>query len=178
MDFGLFNTEHANDFINQERYKFFPQPLHADCPYDYFQESLRSQYYALFGTPWFTMFPNSHCGTASRDLAGTISGQWFHEPWPLHGLSLDEPQTGGEMAVAIGSHRDGEVAIGAPSFHLRIKTSEPTHADPTTVTTQHCYSSGGQFVSLKVMSDDQLGLANGSGECPNSMSNEYITYYR
>ena len=178
MDFGLFNTEHVNEFINQGRYKFFQQPLHADCPYDYFQESLRSQYYALFGTPWFTMFPDSHCGTASRDLAGTIAGQWFHEPWPPSGVDPDEAQDGGEMAVAIGTHRDGEVAIGGPSFHLKIKTNDTTYADPTTVTTQHCYSYGGQSVFLKVMSDDRLAVAILPSECPDSMPDEYTTYYR
>ena len=178
MDFGLFNTEHTNEFINQERYKFFQQPLHADCPYDYFQESLRPQYYALFGTPWLTLFPDSHCGTTSRDLAGTIAGQWFNKPWPPPGTSPAEAQGGGEMAVAIGNHVDGTVEIGGPSFHLRIKPGEPTHFDPLLVMTEQCYSSGGLSVFLKVMSDDRLAVAIGPSKCPNSMPNEYITYYR
>ena len=178
LDFGLYNTEHINMFINQERYRFFQQPLHADCPYDYFQESLRSQYYALFGTPWLDLFPDSHCGTVSRDVAGTIAGQWFNAPWPPPGLSPGEAQGGGEMAVAIGNHRDGTAEIGGPFFHLRIHPSNPTHADPTLVTTENCYSDRSQFVFLKVLSDDRLGVANGSGECPSNMHDEYITYYR
>ena len=49
----------------------------AVCPYDYFSESLKHEYYDLFAAVYGTLLPGADCRGASQDVGGTISGHVF-----------------------------------------------------------------------------------------------------
>jgi hypothetical protein len=70
MDLGLVNSELTLFFITPTRYP--PDTPHADSPFKYFSEALRSRLYAKEkGT--------GHDGKIDFDQTGKLVGNWFHE---------------------------------------------------------------------------------------------------
>lgn len=73
-DFIVVNRSLTNRFANQERYEQVSELvslLHADCPFDYFEEPLRSHYRSLIGS-WQGNTPGFGCNL-EPDVPGTIA---------------------------------------------------------------------------------------------------------
>ncbi len=89
MDFGLFDfNKPALAFLSPERRSDYQN--HIVCPYDSFQEPLRSNLEARFarydGAPRTTP---PLCGTAMQDLASTAQGNWYLKGTP-HALGVTD----------------------------------------------------------------------------------------
>ena len=170
-DFGVYNASNSNPFVNQARYETTANlagSLYADCPYDYFQDALRKQFYALL--------PNEDCGSASRDELGTIAGTWFAE------RNLNPVRVGPKLVIGRTWVLGGEfVVIRGESAEIRVFPGQKTFADPAEITTQHCYQTSQgppRFVYLELRSELELAVAFGEGTCPTELPGDHDPYYR
>lgn len=172
-DFVVTNTTHVNNFVNQQRYETAPNlgtKIISDCPFDYYSASMQNTYFALFGSQNGTLVASTDCRSVSRDKAGTIAGAWFLDS------GTDETY---KSQIAIAMELDGEVRLALSSVNLVLGTANSTHADPESVTGEHCYSDGGNYAYFRNLSTTQMDLAIGSGTCPSSFpSSGFKTYSR
>ncbi len=177
-DFYLSNTSKHNQFANQERYVNsgdLQRLLTADCPYEYFGQAMKDEYYARFGGS-YGKAEQGKCNI-NPDQAGTIAGGWFKQPFQRDSL----PGKGVSWGMAIVEGADGEVQVNDDQHSVRADHSNPTYADPKTVTGEHCYQYDRQpteYAYLMVLSDLELAVAFGPGVCPSQMPAEYSIYYR
>ncbi len=168
-DFGAYNTEHTNIFGNNQRYidNWWLTQLESVCPYDFFEPTKKSEYYALFGPPAGPAGAGSTCRNASRDVPGTIAGAWF----------LDSGY-GGDYGpqIALAAAFDGSVRIGGLGFPMTIWSGAP---DPATITTEHCYYDGVGHAYFRLVTDLLVDVYYGTGSCPPSFPGSgYKTYAR
>ncbi len=172
-DFGVYNTEHMNTFGNNTRYEsnYWWRDLNSDCPYDYFSDPLREEYYARLGTAGGTLVPGADCRGASQDVAGTPSGAWFLD-------SGQEGAYGARMAIA-ATLDDGQVRMGGVGSGLWIDLGEPTFALPADITDEHCYLKNGTVVYLKVLSSTELMVyyQNPATGCPSAIPSAQAKIY-
>ncbi len=168
-DFGVYNSTNRNQFVNQARYDtgYEDQELHAECPYDYYADPLRLANYARFGAPGRARVSVDSCRGASRDVAGTIAGAWFH---------ADRP--GVRSGFAIATALSGRVFISGPGIELWIDTAAATYADPALVSGAHCYANGGAHVFLQRLEDGRLAAAPGNGACPATLPDSHQIFVR
>lgn len=166
LDFGVYDANHTNPFANPARYDniYGGSYYHARCPYDLYDEPLRSAYYAKFGGFASPAGSCTDCRNASMDVPGTIAGAWFVEP-------VTTGTSGPRLAAAADC--DGTVRIGGPDFPMMI-TDGP---DPKTVTGEHCYATADDHVFLR-LSGVELHVAHGSGPCPVSFPATYAVFQR
>ncbi len=164
-DFGVYNTGHVNVFGNNARYQanFWSRDLNAVCPYDYFAEPLRGEYYALFGTIGGTPVPGAPCRGASQDVAGSASGAWF--------LDVGADGTYGNRMAIAATLDQGQVRMGGVGSGLWIDSGDPTFVIPTAITDEHCYFKNGTVLYLKVEGTTALRVfhENPSAGCPGAM---------
>jgi len=176
-DFIVVNRSVTNQFANQERYEQVSELvslLHADCPFDYFEEPLRSQYRSLIGS-WQGRTPGFDCNL-EPDVPGTIAGAWFLTPFDPS-LDVNRPDWGLVANLAA----DGSVDVNGPGATIRTLADAPTFADPTTVTTEHCFEDfnrPARHVYVELISDSELAAAFGDGACPAELPNTYEIFYR
>lgn len=76
LDLGVVNDEVTLGFVRPERYP--SDTLHADAPLKYFAEPLRTTLYAMVNRAG----PDKD-GKIDFDVAGRLSGNWFHESLPV-----------------------------------------------------------------------------------------------
>lgn len=168
-DFGAYNTTHRNTFANQARYEAagsLNQSLVSVCPYDLFEEPLRSQYRALFGGFSGAHDPDAVC-SATRDVAGTVAGAWF------------EPERGAEgEGFSIATFPDGQVIMSGPGIDVRVMPGEATYADPATVTSSHCYQGDSAYAFLELLPADRLAVSHGAGTCPVALPADHLVFQR
>ena len=176
-DFVLVNLAKTNRFANQERYEQtgdLQYLLHADCPFDYFDEPLRSEYRSYFGS-WQGRAAGFDCDF-EVDVVGTIAGGWFLTPYEASdGSGLADWGFVAKIAA------DGAVDLNGPGSSIRTLPDAPTFADPKTVTGEHCfqdYHRQARFAYVKVLSDAQLAVAFGSGTCPAKLPQDHQVYHR
>ncbi|MCH8911851.1 MAG: hypothetical protein IH867_14085 [Chloroflexi bacterium] len=170
-DFGVYDTTYTNQFANQERYVKgnMGQLLHTVCPYDYFTEPLKSQMYALLGTHDQRLVPDVECTTTQRDVPGAVAGAWFD----TQVLEFSDAK------VAIAMLPGDIVAITGIGGDVRISKGQPTWLDPELLTTSHCYAGGGRWFFIEIQAAGmQMALADGLGNCPNSLPAGATIYYR
>jgi hypothetical protein len=80
FDFGTYDFRTNLNYANPSRYDMNPNAssrqtsvlLHETCPYDYYTDDLKSQFYAKLSR---TAEPK--CGVIAQDLDGTLRGNWF-----------------------------------------------------------------------------------------------------
>ena len=170
-DFGVYNTEHVNTFGNNARYEYAWRDLNSDCPYDYFTDPLRQEYYALFGTAGGTVVPGADCRGASQDVVGTASGAWFLD-------SGAEGDYGSRMAIA-ATLDDGQVRMGGIGSGLWINFGDATFTLPADITAEHCYFKDGTVLYLKVVSPTELMVYHESAStgCPGSFPSAQAKLY-
>ena len=182
-DFVFNNSSKRNEFVNQERYENtgdLQGLVAADCPYDYYSEDMRSEYYALLNGGIGGMIEGAGC-LISHDQPGTIAGGWFEQPFSRE---TSHPYIPG-WALAVGTWANGDIRINDGETSVWVGPAEPTFVDPKSVTSEHCYEHSGppdrpsaRFVYLLLISDAELALAFGDGSCPEQLPEDYRIYYR
>jgi hypothetical protein len=169
-DFGASDTTHINQFANQSRYigTAHQGALDQICPYDYYDEPLKSQFYSLFGDPGGTLGVVDNCDPV-RDVLGSAAGRWF---------DASDYETG-RQALGIAMLPADTVQMSTVSQSLRVNKDNPTWADPELMTTLHCYADSGGWFYLEILADGfQMALATGDGVCPNALPEDSTIYYR
>ena len=168
-DFLLFNYAKEVPHINPSRWTS-EHNKYADCPYDYFTEDLRKQYYAMFASAGGEK-GQSTCRSASRDVAGTLSGGWFK------GSSTDMR---GSRFYLGSDYSRVDLVIDTDNMPRFIIRDENPRAKPEDVKADGsvCYSDGTNHAFLKLLTDTQMAVGIGPGGCPSSLPAEYETWVR
>ena len=179
-DFVFANSSKRIDVVNLERYANAGDLrglLHADCPYDYFVDDLRTEHYALF-----SLLPDGNDGClVTHDKGGTIAGAWFNEPFVL-GVTLGhEPGWG----IVVGISAYDQVRVDSEWTPIWVNPAAPTYVDPKSITSEHCYEHLNsptqppvRHVYLELLSETELAVAFGGGSCPEQLPESYRVYYR
>ncbi len=174
-DFLLFNYEKEVPHINPSRWTS-DHNKYADCPYDYFTKELRMQYYHKFTSAGGEKAPNPTCRSASRDIAGTLSGGWFK------GNSTDSK---GTRLIVASDYSTVDLVIDQEATDLarllvirhqnaQVKP-EDVHVGGTT-----CYydPEKQQHAYLKLLTDTQIASDISPGPCPTSLPENYEIWER
>ena len=185
-DFGVYNTSRPNEFANPARTQR-PWPWkYGDCPYGYFIEPLRAQFYSLLNI--------GRCRGASIDVPGTIVGEWFSEP------PEEDPAAFGTFFISRADRitpeaqriscdgwvpcyeelsLDRPLGINAGDFGFKV---EAPFKNPALVTDAHCYEGelNGQlgYVYLELLDEFTLAESHGAGRCPGRLPESHTFYYR
>ena len=176
-DFILVNTSKTNRFANQQRYEQtgdLQHLLHGDCPFDYYDQSMRAEYVARFG--WWQGRAGGFYCDAEVDVVGTVAGGWFLTPF-----DPGAPYASADWGLVAKLAADGYVDVNGPSASVRTGPEAPTFADPKLVTGEHCfqhYVEPTHYAYLRVLSDTQLAAAFGDGVCPSVLPAEHQIFYR
>lgn len=187
-DIWVYDSEHSNQFANPSRYEanYLGERMRtAVCPYDFFDEQMRAEYVELFGGDMAGQ--TTDCGNASRDVPGSLAGQWYMDADSASGVEIHEdfPYA---SPLALYENLSREVIIfqvGGQEF--RLKADNPTHRDPAEISDRHCYQlfsredqSPAGYAFFELVSRDEMKLFySPSGTCPNSPpSSSGQSYYR
>lgn len=169
-DFFLFNYAKKVPHINPSRWTS-DHNNYADCPYDYFTAELKARYYSMFASAGGEKSQNPTCRSTSRDVAGTLSGGWFiGNSTDMKGSRL---LVGSDYSIVdLIIDRDNQ-----PRFRTREynPSKKPEDTRPGNVL---CYSGDGTYAYIKLVSDNEMRAAVGSGSCPSSFPAEYETWAR
>lgn len=188
FDFMVHDASVVNEFGNQARHDhdYSDHLLHAVCPYDFYQGTMKDNHYNLIGGKDVM---SQNCGPVSRDFPGTISGLWFlndkvtgsmydYDQDGFYGSVL--PLVGDINRVIIGKMGDRATTFSYPNF--------PTYQDPKDVTDEHCYqihpdhnpSEWNGYIYFKLMDEETLKVIySPSGDCPVSFPETgWEIYYR
>ena len=178
-DFILNNSTKRNRFANQERYEGVGDLgglLTGDCPFDYYDEELRSQYLALLGG-FSGQEPDAAVCGGPTDVPGTIVGGWFIERFSPETFIGPEPGWG----MAVGKRADGWAHINGAGVTVRTPPGHATYADPATVTGEHCYEHNSQpvhYAFVRLLSDTEMAVSFAEGRCPAQMPSAFEVFYR
>ena len=176
-DFVMIDTRKTTRFANQERYEKtgdLQNLLHTACPYDYYDEPMRSAYVTKFAW-WGGSVGSTSCG-GPVDVPGTLAGGWFQTRF-----DADTPFAPADWGLVAKIEADGFVYIVGPGWEVRSSPHDPRFTDPIAVTDEHCYEHSSQptaWVYVKLLSDNELAAAYGEGTCPTSLPADNSTYYR
>lgn len=123
IDLGLWNEQVVlSGFVNPLRYE--GQTLHADSPYKYFAEPLRSQLYALVRRN-----ASDKDGKIDYDIKGKLIGNWFHESVPIS-ESMMPPSWPKNLAFCPDSNEPGEMRISIGGTVSSPGKFKPSPQDP------------------------------------------------
>ena len=183
FDFWVNDAAVTNSFISPARY-VGTNYVHAVCPYQFYVEPLRSVWYAKLGTQGGVAVPGTACGTVRQGNLGTAQGQWFRDPNPATGHADVLTNDGTYLSQGVITiESDGTVRIGgfwSPEYVI-IGPTDPSWADPNTVTSGHCWfgTSVNQSVTVQLDSPTAMRVAVVNGPCPASVpASVWKTYYR
>ena len=182
FDFLIIDRSKPVDHINPKRWEW-EQAGYAQWPYDLFNDELKSKYYSKIGEAVeksggreFT--PSGTCGQLSYDVAGTASGGWFK------GESTDSK--GDYLAIAGQAISANRVNIavkkdGLFSSDSVIRVDEAkVFPDEIKVGEEYCYQDLYQkgWAYVKLVSEEKLSFARGTGSCPSSLPQTAETWER
>lgn len=179
------DTTHTNTFMNQARFATGgagDRLIHGVCPFDYYDDSLKSQFLALMG--YSEAGQSATCGNVSRDKAGTAAGQWFLDQDSASGL---QEKMDGNYASPLALFKNSAAEIILDQFggkRLEVTATNTTFKDPEEITDTHCYAiiSEGRsagYVYVKLIGANQMSVAYAtSGSCPSTFPASAKTYYR
>ncbi len=188
FDFVARDKKFINGFINQKRYENgrATNLINGVCPYDFYKGDKKETYYALLGGAGGTLFKIKDCGSASRDVPGTISGMWFLSE--EIGNTIYEDYKEGDYGSPISLMGDEEsVSIGnlGQTPISRIYSTNPTYKLPAEVTTEHCYqiypnmNDAQGYAYFKIIDESTINAYYSStGKCPKSMPEGGKRYYK
>lgn len=145
FDFGVYDSTYTNTFINpRERNS---RDLHAVCPWSYYADA--SAYTSKFARAGGSPIANASCRSSSRDVAGTLAGEWHRD----------------EAQLAIAMDIDGSVVASAPGLFVR---QEAPARDPATVNVGEklCYADTATHVTIRLMTATTIDMRYGGGPCP------------
>ena len=183
-DILLYDKNHENQFVNQDRYKATYQGeryITARCPFDFYPDEMKQEYLNLLGFTEAGL--TTDCGCGSKDVKGTLSGAWWLS---TEGTDIEE-QGMFTSPLFIYNNSAGGTSLGyVNKKRYKIRSDNPTNKDPATITDEHCYQlrsawdgSSEGYAYFKIISDTEMRLATGtSGTCPSTFPDEYVTYYR
>ncbi|MBI4032624.1 hypothetical protein HY374_02875 [Candidatus Berkelbacteria bacterium] len=157
-DFYLLNTAVTVPHVNPARWQW-EQTTIADCPYDYFTEELKDQYYAAFRSQDGQPLESPDCGSPSHDVAGTASGGWFQgESTNASGRWLEIGNVNGKVELVVRN---------AGTHELSIRDYDTTTMpENLTIGQDACYTDRSNWAFVRLDTDTQLSLASGTGSCP------------
>jgi hypothetical protein len=143
FDFILKNSTVRNTFVNQERY-MNPHQLEIvteDCPYEYFEPTIRDAYLARMGTHGTGLIGPGTCRSVSRDVAGTLAGSWFwNEDATYDVFGAREGNYPNTIAVIEDQGQYVAIANLGPFIQQhRVFPDDATYLVPESVTDRHCY---------------------------------------
>ncbi|MBI4009780.1 MAG: hypothetical protein HY361_01100 [Candidatus Aenigmarchaeota archaeon] len=172
FDFYLFNYAKLVTHINPVRWTS-DHNTHADCPYDYFPNELKTLYYSYFASAGGTKQDNPTCRSASRDVAGALSGGWF--------LGSSTDMQGSRLLVGSDFGDFVDLVIdreSQPRFSVRDykgKNPEDVKAGDTV-----CYfdTDRNTYAYMKLLSDNELAASAGQGQCPGELPIGYEIWNR
>ncbi len=164
FDFLLINKNKPTFHINPARWKW-EQAVYADCPYEYYEESMKKQYFDLLGIPieGGKLLKATDCGSPSADVVGTLSGGWFQgESTTEKGKRVMFEQQFNSMEMSIreaGSIRNFSLKQFDPLI-------TPNKVTPGMTVCFQGYENNWVYINL--ISDTTLNLTTGTGQCPSS----------
>lgn len=172
-DFYLFNRTKPSYHVNPARWES-DHNKYADCPYDYFTDTLKTQYYqklALWDGP---KPPGLTCGQASHDVADSAAGGWFQgDATDMKGSHLYIGSTA-TMVEALTEIREQTVERKNERFGLRTytytKKPEEMRAGDAV-----CYGGDDKYIFVKLTSAQALQSVSGTGSCPTSFPTTGVT---
>lgn len=161
FDFLLINKSKPAFHINPARWKW-EQAVYADCPYDYYEENLRKQHYALLGTGIEgELMKAENCGSPSQDVAGTASGGWFQS---------DSTTEKGKWLLLGRQFNWTEMSLreNGSNINFSLKEFNPKITPDKIIAGQAACFQGyeNDWAYVKLISDNKLALARGNGQCP------------
>ncbi len=174
-DFLLFNYAKEVLHINPSRWAS-DHNKYADCPYDYFTEDLKKQYYSMFTSAGGEK-GELNCRSASRDIAGALSGGWFKEK--------DDTDSKGTRLVVASDYSTVDLVIDQEATDLaRLLAlrhqNPPVKPEDVKVGQSVCYfdSEKQQHAFLKLLTEVVMASHIGSGPCPSSLPENHETWER
>ena len=174
------DTRQKNGFINSKRYASYhagQKMLTARCPFDFYSDSMKSEFLALMG--YSRAGQSQTCGSASRDVEGTISGMWHFSPDYLTSRS---EQLDGVYAspLSIIKNSAGEITIDqVNNMRLDIQPESVAFKDPAEVTGEHCYQLKNGYAYFKIIDNMTMDFYySDKANCPSSFPPGGKRYYR
>lgn len=180
FDFLVMNSSKPATHINPKRWED-KQNLYAQCPYEYFNtrndNNLKRDYIGyilahnenIIQKEWnkdqgINIIP---CGEVSHDIKGTISGGWFKgESTDTKGdyLSVNKYLS----TVQVSLRKDGQLVESLTDYSPDVLVNDVKPGNLA------CYHDANQnkWAFVKLISDNQLSLAKGTGSCPASFPQE------
>lgn len=173
-DFFLFNYQKEVFHINPSRWTS-DHNKYADCPYDYFTEDLRKQYYSMFASAGGEKSQNPTCRSASRDVAETLSGGWFKgDSTDRQGsrLYLGSDFSTVDLVVDEGNPLATGSILSIRDYNT-IKKPEDVKIGESV-----CYSDETNHAFLKLLTATQMAADINSGKCPLTLPANFDTWER
>lgn len=171
FDFLILNKARHLPRLNEARWTT-DHSLYYGCPYDYFTPNLKQQYYALLQKE----NAESSCGPRVKEVVGTPQGYWFQ------GNAIETQ--GNRFVIYEGNHFVEWTIISKEDEKLQYyRTHEKNSVSLAQINEgkSACYQDKEKnaYVFLKMLANDSLSLAAGTGACPSAfLENQGATYYR
>lgn len=175
-DFGVYNTTVMNTFANPSRWGPITQPdggfskyFNAVCPYAPYDPTKRAAYEAKYGSIQSRqVVANATCGSAARDVVGTVAGAWFLDP-------NTTPDADYRGSIGIVADAAGYTVVGGIANDFVAKDGTV----PEAVTTEHCWFDGASSLYVQLASATELHVAYAAGACPGAFpANGFRVYVR
>lgn len=169
FDFIFLNKARVHPHLNPSRWTS-DHSRYMDCPFDYFPDELRGQYIALI--PEVNGMRN--CGPNVREVPNTLLGYWFKE---------DATETqGNRFSISVSKHFVEWVLLQGTESPISYRDHDAGRVDPETITEGKsvCYydSDRNSHIYAKMLPNDKIGLASGTGVCPSAFPNEHEVFER
>lgn len=192
IDIMVHDDNVVNQFANQARQEIGhgTNLLHAVCPYDFYTDDKKEDYYNLIGGASGTLFEVKECGPISREFPGTISGLWFldKEVSDTSDYYTDYYKDGdyGSVLPIVGDEEGITIGGLGDSAIERVYTNNPTYIAPKDVTGEHCYkistyspNDDAGYVYFKLIDDETMDVFySRAGSCPSGFPDGEKRYYR
>ncbi len=180
FDLLVSNSSKQVPHINSKRWQE-KEALYADCPYEYFDNrndnNLKRDYTAytlvhnenIIQKVWNKEqgYSNISCGEISHDIKGTASGGWFKgDSTDIKGDYLSVNKYLSTVQVSI--KKDGQLTEALTDYSPDVLAADIKPGNSA------CYHDQNQnkWVYVKVISDNQLALTKGAGNCPANFPQE------
>ncbi len=187
-DIWVYDKDHQNTFARPSRYEvdeLGDRLKTAVCPYSFLNDTMKAEVQALYGIngPGETI----ECGTASRDVVGTLAGQWHFDSDPTQGVRISEEGNYASPLAVFNNLNDEVIIHSVNSTRYQIPTSNPTYKKPEDIVGSHCYDlSNPQFgiiqgyIYFNVLSDIEVQVFfSATGICPDNFpTSGFKAFYR
>jgi len=183
-ELGAYDKSNQNIVANMDRHwdKWSDAPgkyVIGVCPYNYYPDDMRQEY--------LNLMPGKKCPNASRDVPGTAAGYWFANK-TFHTVEDDFFYFGGiSPRLTIAAEESGDVVwggFGQGKDEANVGTSPRDPAD-LHVGDSFCYKNdfdwvdtGKNYLFVKLLSETELAMYYGEGNCPSSLPSDYKVYLR